>query len=304
MLGGIDIVYWINLDRSPDRRANMNEVFSDSEFDSLKVVRFSAVDYKKLNVLKFFNINEVRQRNNLPEYACFLSHLETIRQFSESEYSDDSVALIMEDDATLDYKPYWKKPISNVIKNAPSDWEIIMLGYMFDEGFRIPNINLFPDYIKNDINKIYFASTISYLINKRSAKKIINTHYKNVKYHLIPTITHHHSDYYLFNYFKTYVYKYPYFSYKTENDSYLHPDHLDNHKRCKLQISKMLYGIKPVDESNYEGFIDSGIRKLDPNIIFAVLFFIIFVVFLYYYRDVSPQISTYTKKLKLIFKTT
>ena len=119
----------------------------------------------------------------------------------------------------------------------------------------------------------------------------------------------HHADVYLFNTLNTYAYKYPYFTYKTENDSYLHPDDLDNHKRCKLQIAKMLYGIDlRSSTSKYEGFASyTNTTEINPNIIYAVLFCIIVLVFLYYHRDVivfSPQIATYVKKLKLNFKTT
>ena len=61
------------------------------------------------------------------EFACLLSHLETIRRFSET---DKKIALIFEDDVSLDYVKYWNKSICNIIKNAPSDWEILMLNYV------------------------------------------------------------------------------------------------------------------------------------------------------------------------------
>ena len=46
------------------------------------------------------------------EYACTLSHLETIRKFSESPYE---IALIFEDDVTMDYEKYWKKTLEQII---------------------------------------------------------------------------------------------------------------------------------------------------------------------------------------------
>lgn len=303
MLNGIDVVYWINLDRSPDRRSSMNKLFADSDFDSLDVKRFSAIDYKNRDVLNYFNLKEVGQRNNRPEYACFLSHLETIRTFANSNYPDDAVALIMEDDATLDYKPYWKTSVSKVIKKAPPDWQIIMLGYMFSEGVRIPDLKKFPEYIPNN-NK--FVSAISYLIRKSTAKNFINKIYKNAQYRLNPNATSHHADVYLFNNLKTYAYKYPFFTYKTENDSYLHPDDLDNHKRCKLTISKILYRIDYSADSadNYsEGFIDRISTNTITNaklilILMLILIFFI-VVFLVFYMNITifsnSDIFTYTK---------
>ena len=46
MPDGIDIAYWINLDRSNDRRDNMNAIFRDNAFKNIMNERFSAIDYK------------------------------------------------------------------------------------------------------------------------------------------------------------------------------------------------------------------------------------------------------------------
>jgi len=306
MLNEIDIVYWINLDRSPDRRKSMEELFGDSAFDGIHISRFSAVDYKTRDVLDHFNLNEVGIQNNRPEYACFLSHLETIRTFANSKLPDSAVALIMEDDATLEYKPYWKKPISDVIANAPADWQIITLNYMFSEGVRIPNVTKFSEYEPNNGR---FVSALAYLIRKSTAKEYMDMIYRNGRYFLSPNAFSHHADVYLFNTLNTYAYKYPYFTYKTENDSYLHPDDLDNHKRCKLRIAKMLYGLdynsklqefKPPTEP-IEGFETQPSEEIDANIIFAAMMSLVVVMLLYYYRETvfgSTSVKAYVKKLK------
>ena len=65
------------------------------------------------------------------EYACTLSHINTIREFSKSNYG---VALVMEDDMTLEFKPYWKKSVKQIMDNAPSDWEIIQLCYILQNN--------------------------------------------------------------------------------------------------------------------------------------------------------------------------
>jgi GR25 family glycosyltransferase involved in LPS biosynthesis len=303
MLNGIDIVYWINLDRSPDRRTSMEELFSDSAFYGIKTTRFRAVDYKDRDVYKHFNLNQVGIKNNRPEYACFLSHLESIRAFAYSKLSDSAVALIMEDDATLEYKPYWKKPISDVIQNAPADWQIITLNYMFSEGVRIPNVTKFAEYEPNNGR---FVSALAYLIKKSTAKEYIDIIYHSGKYYLNPNMSLHHADVYLFNTLNTYAYKYPYFTYKTDNDSYLHPDDLDNHKRCKLQIAKMLYGIdlgsKSSDSkpplfslSKYEGFSNITSEMNASQMFFAVLLLTIIIVSIF---ASMPRITSAAKKMK------
>ena len=241
MINGIDVVYWINLDRSNDRRDNMKAMFQTDDFKTVKNERFSAIDYKTNNVRSRFNLDKSGTKNNDPEYACFLSHLETIRMFANSDMPDDSVALIMEDDATLEYKPYWKTTTNNVIKNAPYDWEIIMLSYSLPGGTNFPDLNSLSDYEKNNAR---FFCALAYLIRKSAANSLINRMYRNGKYDLDPSVNSHHADEYLFTTLNTYTYKYPFFTYKTDNESYLHPEHLDNHKKSKLYISKTLYGIE------------------------------------------------------------
>jgi GR25 family glycosyltransferase involved in LPS biosynthesis len=211
-LDGIDIIYWINLDRSPERRNNMEKMFQDNIFIDISNERFSAIDGNNPHT-----INKIEHRNPNEEsnvYACLLSHLESIRKFNNSNYD---IALILEDDCTLDFKKYWKKSVKEIINNAPKDWEIIMLSYYF-EG----DSHILWDWskMKNDYTDHETYSALSYIINKKGSNKLINEIYKNDKYtlkqHLSP-----HADRYIFMSLKTYVYKYPMFIYKTENDSTL-----------------------------------------------------------------------------------
>ena len=62
--------------------------------------------YKLLSPIE--KIGYCNGRLSKGEYACTLSHIETIRKFSESPYE---IALIFEDDVTMEYEKYWKKSI-------------------------------------------------------------------------------------------------------------------------------------------------------------------------------------------------
>lgn len=227
-LQGIDVVYWINLDRSTDRNRNMMLMFQDNVFDNIHVERISAADginpkmvYRKLNFM-------YKQKNDY-EYACLLSHLNTVRKFSETNYN---VALIMEDDLTLEFKKYWRKSIKEIIANAPNDWEIIQLCYITVNH----DPTTFQLYEKNARNKC--VSAAAYLINNHAAKRIIKGIYGGEKYNLENNILHH-ADCYLFSKCVTYTYKYPYFIYKTNNTSLLHPGDLKEHEQSKLKIIQM-----------------------------------------------------------------
>jgi len=241
MLKGIDVIYWINLERAKTRRADMNAMFRDSVFDGIPINRVSAFDHKTTDTMSHFTLQKSDYKATVPEYTNFLSHIETIRGFSNSDYSDDAVALIMEDDITLEYKPYWKKSVKTVIQNAPKDWQVIMLNYII-RHLILEDVTKYNEYEKNNDR---FSSACAFLIRKNTCKELIKEMYKNGKYTLdlsLP-IRYHWFDVYLFSKLTTYAYKYPYFPYKTYNNSYLHLAHLKNHKNSKLYISKVLYGI-------------------------------------------------------------
>jgi GR25 family glycosyltransferase involved in LPS biosynthesis len=158
-----------------------------------------------------------------------LSHLETIRKFANTNLD---IALIMEDDLTLEFKPYWRKSIQEIMDDAPSDWEIIQLCYI-TVNYKPEKFNL---YERNLNNKC--VSAAAYLIKNSAARKLMDDIYYNGKYTLEHYIIHH-ADCYLFKKLITYTYKYPMFIYKTKNDSLLHPEDLMEHEFSKKKIENM-----------------------------------------------------------------
>jgi GR25 family glycosyltransferase involved in LPS biosynthesis len=216
-LNGIDIVYWINLDRSPERKKNMEKMFKDNVFNGIPNERISAVDGN--NEDKVYDLFTVYNYNVGPkEYACTLSHLNTIKQFNESNYD---VALILEDDCTLELKKYWKISIKEIMQNAPSDWEIIMLNYIILPGNDHPFLKWNNDY-DSDYTEVLPSSCLSYIINKKGSNKIIKI--ENNKYILSDNI-HHVADSYVYKSAKTYCYKYPMFIYPKDNNSNINDEH-------------------------------------------------------------------------------
>lgn len=227
-LDGIDVIYWINLDRSLDRRQRMEKMFEDPVFKGKKIIRISAVDGKAQNIDQVLNASfEGMHLDKFTkvEYACLLSHLNTIKQFSESS---DETALIMEDDMTLEFKPYWKKSVQQIIDGAPSDWETIQLCYIIS--------NMVPKkiYTKNTGN---LFSTGAYLINQNGANKILNYTTK----HILNQNIKHPADDYLINSTLTYTYKYPLFIYGDNETSTIHQDHVNGHNISKNTILKQIY---------------------------------------------------------------
>ena len=230
-LKGIDIVYWINLDRARERKTKMEQMFTDPIFKNTNIQRIQAVDGKDQDIKRIIknNIHQTNTSSNDLEYACLLSHLDTIREFSESNYD---IALILEDDMTLEYKSKWKTTIENIIQNAPKDWEIIQLCYIIKD--KIPNETY-------TLNKENFHSTGAYIIHKNAVKKFMKDIFIENKYKLDVNISHN-ADIYLYKEFITYTYKYPFFIYHTNNDSYIHAEHVEFiHNRSKHMIEDRIY---------------------------------------------------------------
>jgi GR25 family glycosyltransferase involved in LPS biosynthesis len=223
-LDGIDCIYWINLDRCRERKKSMEEMFSNPVFKNIKTHRVCGIDGTKDNISEMlFFPKHAKYKDS--EYGCILSHLECIRRFSET---DDPIALVAEDDITLDFQKYWRKSIRQIIQQAPNDWEIIQLCYIIKN-----NEMQFEEYSSH-----YQYSTAAYLIKNGAAKQLIADIYENGKWKLDQNI-HHVADEFIYKKCKTYNYKYPVFMYKTENDSLIHPTHIRFHNESKLRIEQM-----------------------------------------------------------------
>jgi len=215
-MDGADVIYWINLDRSTERKENMLKMLDDLVFQDIQKIRITATDGKKPDEMyqKLGEYNKQESTTDL-EYGCLLSHMDAIRSFYESTHN---IALILEDDNTLEFKKYWKKSIKQITNNAPDDWDTIMLWYnVGSNGFKDAEYN---KYNGED-------GTVAYLVSRKGAEKLIKNFYKDGKYNLTNDF-HHKSDVYIYRKLNTYVYKYPMFVFRTNNDSEIHKDHVDS----------------------------------------------------------------------------
>ncbi len=228
-LEGIDVIYWINLDRSIDRRQRMETMFKDPVFNGKKIIRVQAVDGKASNIDEILNANfegMQPERFTKVEYACTLSHLNAIRQFSQS---DDKVALIMEDDMTLEYKPYWKRSVKQIMDNAPSDWDVIQL------CINTPTVPK-KIYTRNS-GTGQIVCNGAYIVNKKCANKI-----SPLKITLSHNISHT-IDLLLYGITIAYAYKYPLFTYNYNEISTIHQDHVERfHDNTKKIMDNFIKG--------------------------------------------------------------
>ena len=260
-LEGVDIIYYINLDRATERRKNMEELLSHFNIPN---VRISAVDGKNISDDELYNNFIFEGEKNRPkvEYACLLSHFKAFLLFQKmiSEGKNYKNCLILEDDMTLEYAKYWDKPVSTIMNDAPKDWEIIMLNYTIGGKFNFNEL-----YNKH---KISIWSAGGYIINKNAVNHLLNQIYMNNKFKLLNGYTHN-SDNYIFPLLITYCYKYPYFTYNDNNDSTIHSDHLDFH------ISSKKYIFKNTWDKQLEQFMQPSCSNF---FIYIILFFLILLL--------------------------
>jgi GR25 family glycosyltransferase involved in LPS biosynthesis len=235
---GIDVVYWINLKRAEERRIYMEtQVLCDPFFKNIPIIqRIEAMDGSMEDISKYINTsNNPTPKTNTTtnkEYACTVSHLNTIYEFSKTDYP---IALVLEDDVSLDFKPYWKRSIAEIIKNAPNDWEILQLSYIIFQ--REPK----KEYQDNPFANL-LCGTAGYIIRNTKAKQwmdeIAIPNYPTSSPHPYPIYQFnsnmpHQADKYLYMSCKTYCYKYPPFTYRDNNNSYLHQEHVMFHEKSK-----------------------------------------------------------------------
>jgi hypothetical protein len=130
-INNIDIIYWINLDKSLKRKSNMERILQNINIKNIRIDGIDGNIINDINKKYFICNNDNYPKYNNKEYAILLSHLNTIEMFSTINYSElkHGYALIFEDDLSIDFINYWKFDIKSIINNAPKEWDIIMLGY-------------------------------------------------------------------------------------------------------------------------------------------------------------------------------
>ena len=100
-------IYWINLDRSPERRERMEQMFEEHGITNHH--RVVAVDAKNIDVdeiykSKHFRIKYKKRKMTATEIAIMMSHKKAIQQAYEDNLSN--LALIIEDDCLFDFLKY------------------------------------------------------------------------------------------------------------------------------------------------------------------------------------------------------
>lgn len=139
----IDIpIYLISLQKDHERRNKIYNIVTPSSYSAV-----NGKDIKKYNLIKE-NILDSKSNLKLGEIGCYMSHYNTLKTFKES---NKPYALIIEDDAEFSIDDL-KTSINNIIENAPTDWEVLFLGYNHYEEVKPNEKKIVP---QESINLIY-----------------------------------------------------------------------------------------------------------------------------------------------------
>ena len=243
MIGSIPI-YYINLERSKDRKEYMIEQFKDYKITNYR--RIEGVDGKNIKKIgnNLYNIEgrDLTFFNNFntgsnSEIGCTLSHILAIKTAYDNK---DNTALIFEDDASLSLLSLFECTLEKKIEDMPKNCDILMLATS-------DNVKHTKKYKK----RIDENLTTCYLITRTGIEKIVNNYLKNFHsnnnfFILDKNINVNKknknkipSDYYIYNLCNTYI-LYPniFYSVNYNLNSTIHDSHTIDHIKNSLNIIK------------------------------------------------------------------
>ena len=160
--------YYINLDRSRERRQKMEEEFKTYGIENIE--RVSACDGKTLKKTgegNFEDLKFVNQFENLTlsEIAITCSHLKAIRNAWRRGLE---IALIMEDDVTFSIVPHWKIKFKDLLKSVSEDADIVLLTHVGNTEEK----KLFNR--RKDQN-----AAVCYLVTKKGMDRVMKDFFRN-----------------------------------------------------------------------------------------------------------------------------
>ena len=246
-MSGLTQMYYINLDRCTQRREYMEQhVICDPMFQGVCIERISACDGAKENIDDFLEFRPPYQKTEEVtslEYACTISHFRAIEALSMTDPAKVPFALIVEDDLSLEFVPYWKQTLHEcIMEKCPRDWEVMQLSYIPIESAIHPSIA----YDVWNITKQICGAT-AYLMTHAAATKIMSgIKLEPGRYCFSPNLPgaiSYKADWLIFSLLRTYTVNPPLFTYRDNNDSNIHPEHVIHQAESKNK-TRQLYCIR------------------------------------------------------------
>jgi len=210
-LTGIGPIYYLNLDKQPERKEYMETQFKYWEIENYE--RISAYDGRE-DDLSDIIVGRYPEMMSSGELGCTTSHLKALKHYLKT--SDSPYAIIMEDDCSLDLVKYWNFTWNDFYAHFPYDWDVVQIAIICTGDI---HVKLHKRFV-NDF------STACYVINRYHAEKLIRFHCRGEKYKLDNGCKPRPvADDLIYNSGNTY--SIPLLLYRTELGSSIHPEHVD-----------------------------------------------------------------------------
>ena len=232
-------IYYINLDKSIDRKEFMEKQFKDYNITDYK--RVSGVYGKNITNTSESTVDGIKFKNHNPELSlseigCTLSHLKAIKLAFDN---NEKMVVIMEDDCSLELMPLFDSDLKNIIsQNIPKDWGIAQLFTL-----NCQKVDKYDNYVFADLPQCKNHSSCAYVVNRKGMEIMLNKYYdKKTNTFLV----YGPADLQLFDNTKTYFINIPLFIPADELlPSTIHLDHQNYHLNSINEVLiKYIYKIE------------------------------------------------------------
>ena len=210
-------LYWINLDRSVDRKKFMNDQLMKYKNNyRIQAIDGSNSDFNNYNI-KF----EIDRSFSINMKAVYCSHINAIKKAYDN---GDNVAIILEDDANLHLIDIYNYNMKYILSIAPDNWSILQL-YGIDDKKVLTN--LLNDHTINGlrwVNRCFYgsASGSAYLINRIGMNNILNKCITNFNYdYTFLNNNCYDIEDFIFNQEGSYILNYPFLYYYFDTQTFI-----------------------------------------------------------------------------------
>jgi len=163
-------VFYINLDRQPDKRRYMESQFA--VYNISPTYRVPGIDGKHVQPHEFESSYTFTEYLEPHQIGCVMSHVRAIEMFYNT---GADIGLVIEDDLNFAPLGHVDFTIPDIVAAAPSDWEIISLhttscNHYDDDNRYNPTLCMY----KRTSVKEHCLSAAAYLVKRSTAKYILD----------------------------------------------------------------------------------------------------------------------------------
>ena len=227
--------YWINIDKSDDRRAFMEEQFKNNRLDNERISAITPHNFDEVledkRPLTCKHPGCVRCEY---EFACISSHIKAMIEGLKEKNNEWFV--VMEDDIVIPFDINYNKLISEL----PEDAQLVQLLILYGPTVKA----LYNLSVAHNIRFIKWQyllpSTGMYIISREGAKILVGKYFKNNKYNFTECPYQVVADVALYSSINSYATTFPFAYPNIDLVSEIHPEHFEAHKQTYLEIKDVV----------------------------------------------------------------